>query len=178
MSRVIRGLRWAKECARPACIPIARPRGVKAAGLRYERALARALPGTLPGRWFEFEDAAGHGFCQTDLLLGWEGHACVLECKYTWTREGHQQLEELYLPVVQAALSRPVLGLQVCRRLVPELTREGVQVVSSLQAGLVGALQGRRCAWHWLAQGQELAPRAGGRAPARPISLESRLVGG
>lgn len=176
MPRRISGLIWAHACARPSCIPVGRPRGVKASGLRYETALQGQIPGSIRGQWFQFCDRNGLGYCQTDLLMGWEGHACVLECKYSWTQEGHDQLEFLYLPVVREAVQRPVLGLQVCRRLVPAVAQAGVQVCSSLEEALHGSASGRRTAWHWLAQGQQLGPSSRSATTRHAVLLDTPLA--
>lgn len=153
MIRQIRGLEFARPARRPAGLPIGRPRGAKLAGLRYERGLAAEMPEARHGQWFEYRDEAGPGVCQTDLLLGRDGRCLVLEVKYTWTIEGHRQLEWLYLPVVSAAIARPTLGVVVCRRLVEGMA--GVKVARSLDEAFEAAAAGKRTAWHWL------GPRSG-----------------
>ncbi len=150
--REISELLWAKPMERPAGIPIGRPRGAKAAGLRYERALVRALPPPkVHGQWFEFEDRRGRGVCQPDILVSRErgGMIAVLEAKYSWTAEGHQQLEKLYLPVVQMALGRSAVGILVTRRLVSEMLK-GIVICSTLEQAVWFAREGRRVVWHWL----------------------------
>jgi len=119
--RVVSGLISARACERPSSIPVGRPRGAKALGVRYEKALARSLPGATHGQWWEFWDANGRGFCQTDLILEVGKVLVVLEVKYTWTPVGHSQLELLYLPVLRKATGREVIGLVVCKKLVPEV---------------------------------------------------------
>lgn len=147
MKRKVQGLRWATLCDRPTCIPVSRPRGAKAAGLRYERMLAKAMPEALRGQWFEFEDQNGRGFCQTDLLLPITfGRVAVLECKYTWTWEGLTELEQLYLPVVREALKKDVIGLMVCKKLTPN----SGQVSGSLGEALQAAAGGKPAVWHWI----------------------------
>jgi hypothetical protein len=91
---------------------------VKALGVKYEKDLRKAL-GTRAraGVWFEFEDRYGLGWCQVDFLVPELG--VVLEAKYTWKAEAHQELSGLYLPVVSAALG-PCKGIVVCRNLLPE----------------------------------------------------------
>jgi hypothetical protein len=162
MTRQIAGLEWARPSKRPAGIPIGRPRGAKLAGIRYERGLASALPAAKHGQWFEFKDAAGPGVCQTDLLLGQSGFCLILEVKYTWTIEGHRQLEQLYLPVVERAIARPCLGIVVCRRLVEGM--RGIEVARSLAEAVEIAAAGRRPAWHWL------GPRSGGASVAPALA--------
>lgn len=148
MSRQIVGLQKAEPCERPKTIPVGRPRGAKAAGLRYERSLAKAMPAAKHGQWFQFQDRAGDGCCQTDLLLGSDGACFVIEAKYTWTLEGHEQLERLYLPVVGMALARPCFGIVVARRLLSQMP--GIVVANSLGQALIFARQGRRVCWHWI----------------------------
>lgn len=150
MARTIRGLKWARTCQRPGGLPQARPRGAKAAGLRYERSLASALPCPAKhGQWFEFEDSAGRGICQPDLLVNWQGHLLVLEAKYSWCPEGHQQIDGLYLPVVGLALRRPVSGLVVVRRMLGQMP-SWARRASSLDEAASLALAGHRVVWHWL----------------------------
>lgn len=149
MSRVINGLVWAKPCARPRAIPASRPRGAKAAGLRYERALAAALPKAKHGQWFEFEDRNGPGWCQTDLLLELPSGVLVLESKYTWVPEGHQQVEDLYLPVVAKALAKPTFGGVVAKVLTP-----GPYLVArDLQTFTQACVARQRAVLHWIGVG-------------------------
>lgn len=120
--RQIVGLKWAKRlAAKPAGIPQGRARGQKAFGVRYEKALSRALGRYAQhGVWFEYEDLNGPGVCQVDMMIpGSNGVWAVLEAKYTWTLRGHLELEQLYCPVVSAALG-PCKGIVVCRNLLPE----------------------------------------------------------
>lgn len=159
MIRQICQLEWARPCQRPAGIPIGRPRGAKLAGIRYENSLARALPQAKHGQWFEFRDQVGSGYCQPDLLLGEDGICWILEVKYSWTIDGHRQLEGLYLPVVAKAIARPVRGLVVCRRLTEGM--KGITVARSLEEAARLALDGKRVALHWLGASQiEQAKRA------------------
>lgn len=78
-----------------------RPKGAKALGLRFERAVGRALPGALHGQWLKFVDNNGKGFCQPDILFSPRpGVLCVVECKLTDTMEAEGQLKHLYMPLV------------------------------------------------------------------------------
>ena len=123
--RIIEGLKWAHPLsAKPDIIPTSRPRGAKAAGLRFEHALAKALPSALHGQWFEFEDRNGHGYCQTDLIYSLLPlYMVVLEVKYTLVPGAHSKLLNLYLPVVSLALSRPSVGVVAVKNLDPRYRR-------------------------------------------------------
>lgn len=137
---------------------VARPRGVKAQGLRYERALAKALPEAQHGKWFEFEDMAGHGYCQPDLILVRPEWVLVLEAKLSWVAEGHTQIEQLYRPVLEKTFQRKVIGVVVTKVLKPETPRNLVcgnlerAIVRSVERDLSSVL-------HWL-----------GKAPLRTLS--------
>lgn len=104
----------------PEMIPKSKPRGIKALGRRYEMAVSRQLgPDAHRGIWWSYRDANGPGLYQTDFLITGVIWAVILECKHTWTLEGMEQLRN-YMPVVEMALNKRVLGVQVCKHLVPE----------------------------------------------------------
>lgn len=145
--RKIYGLRWARSCLKPTGIPIGRPRGAKASGLRYERALAKVLPSAKHGVWFEFEDLNGLGCCQTDLIFGHEGILWVLEVKYSQTDGAWKQIEDLYIPILKAAFGKPTLGLQVCKNLIPG---QAGRVCPTLSEAMETSKVGRRAVWQWL----------------------------
>ena len=115
---------------RPSCIPLSKPKGAKAAGLRFERALHKSLPSSIHGQWFEFEDQDGFGYCQTDLLIQiprWKGDEyglwVVIEAKYTLVPGAHSKLSSLYIPVVQAAFGVQACGVVVVKNLDPRYRR-------------------------------------------------------
>lgn len=147
MTRVIAGLKWAQLAPKAIHRP-GRAKGAKGQGLRYERLLAKALPGAQHGVWFQYSDMNGLGACQTDLLAVLRTCVVVIEAKYTWVPEGHLQLEALYKPVVERVFGKPMLGIVVCKRLVPGMT--GVHVAPSLTAAINIAQHGGRAVWHWL----------------------------
>jgi hypothetical protein len=140
-------LRWARAIPRPEGIPVGRPRGIKALGIRYEKALAGVLPG-VSGQWFEFEDRNGLGVCQVDFLAKVDQALVVFEAKHTWTEVAHEELETLYLPVVEAGLRKHPLGLVVAKRLVLEMGR--VKTTGNLEEAVGLAALGHRVAWHWI----------------------------
>lgn len=114
-------------------------------GLRYERAIAEALPGWTHGQWFEYEDRKGLGWCQVDLLQSRPHSASLLEVKLSWVPEGQQQLEQ-YQEVVECALGVPfVYGALVCRYLRPATN---APVVDSLLRALPFMVGGKPVVWH------------------------------
>lgn len=156
--RLISGLLWARP-AEKAPFRQGKGRGAKAAGLRYERALARSLPGGWHGHWYEFEDRNGRGFCQPDLVLVWKGRLVVLEAKYTWVAEAHSQIERLYRPVLEMAHGHGVGGVVVCRGLVPGMP-PALPVIRDLPSALALAISSPSCpVLHWLGEAP-LLPRA------------------
>lgn len=149
--RRVEGLVWARLAKEVPWGPRRRrPRGAKALGLNYEDKLARALPAAEHGVWFEFADRHGRGFCQPDLILRSRGAMVVLEAKYTWCPEGYSQVDELYKPVLEKTYGLRVVGIQVCKVLVPELEGE---VTSSLEGAIGTAMAGGLVTLHWLGLG-------------------------
>ncbi len=128
--------------------------GRKGAGIKYERDLAACLPQAQHGQWFRFRDRSGEGLCQPDLLLRTPVGVAILEAKYTWTEQGHQQVDRLYAPVVARALGCRTFGLVVCRVLTPEV--EKIWVRQDLESALAAASAGCRVVFHWL--GVSLGP--------------------
>lgn len=151
MKREVKGLKWAERLrAKPLGIPVGRPRGVKAFGLRYERAIEKELGEAQRGVWFAFEDRNGPGWCQMDFLLAWGGRSLILEAKNTWVEEGHWELERLYLPIAEGAgLPRP-LGVVICKNLV--LGMRGVRVSDNIAEAMKGA-ESARSVLHWIGKG-------------------------
>jgi hypothetical protein len=137
-SRIIAGLSYAACCLRPANIPKSRPRGARAAGLRYEKALAAAVPGAIAGQWFEFFDANGPGHCQTDLLIVGKRRVVVIEAKLSDVEGGRRQIESLYIPVVRAVWPElKPLGIVAVRHLGRELDES--RVVNTLEEAVRAA---------------------------------------
>lgn len=147
MSRAISGLRYAATCGVPQHAGRAPTRGKKAHGVRYEKSLAKHLGFARHGQWFQFIDANGHGYCQTDLLLEFPQAMVVLEAKYTWTPQGHFQIDRLYKPVVEKAFGRPCFGLVVCKKLCDGMGE--TMVVSRLDEAIHWASR-KRVALHWM----------------------------
>lgn len=153
--RIIRRLQWAEPLkARPASIPASRPRGAKAAGLRYERALAKHLPAGAHGIWFEFKDENGHGYCQTDHLYSFlPDFIAIIEVKYTLVLEAYSKLRELYIPIVSKAMKAPAVGIIVTRNLIPGFENPYLDLPSAAYAASVADYP---TVLHW--RGQPLMP--------------------
>lgn len=136
--RAIAGLQYAALCLRPAHIPRARPRGAKGAGLRYEKALAAAIPRAEHGQWVEFRDMNGPGHCQMDLLIVGAKRVVIIECKLTEVDRGRAQLRELYFPVAEMIWpDKKPLGIVAARH----LSKEGdlTLVESTLKGAILRA---------------------------------------
>jgi hypothetical protein len=101
------------------------------------------------GKWFEFRDRNGPGYCQVDVLLEMPRSVLILEAKYTWVPEGHCQVERLYEPVVAKALGKPARGLVVTKRLVPDMA-PGIAVAGTLLDAAKALASGQRVVLHWL----------------------------
>lgn len=142
-SRRIEGIRRAKALPeKPACIPASRPRGAKAAGLRFERALAKSLKGSMHGQWLEFEDRNGFGYCQVDVLFSMlPRFMVVIECKYTLVPGAHSKLVSLYLPVVEEAFGCPVAGVVVVKNLDPRYRRG--RIYTNIEEAAIAAFESK-----------------------------------
>lgn len=151
MSRRVIGLELAERSVRPAGLPkFNRPRGAKKLGVAFERSLGPKLPpGAKSGLWWRFVDRQGPGICQTDWVIEGARATLVLECKLGQHWEAWDQLEGLYGPVLQLALGKPVVGIQVCKFLRPEFRRPGEQVCHRLEEGIELARAGVRPLLHW-----------------------------
>ena len=158
-SRTVDGMRWARALeARPSCIPpLSKLEGAKGIGIRFERKLHRVLPGSAYGQWFEFEDEAGFGYCQTDLLVSLSpGLIAVLEAKYTLVPGAHAKLAGLYVPVVEKALGCKAVGVVVVKNLDPRFRRG--RIFTDLHGAASDALEsGYPSLIQW--SGQSLLPR-------------------
>lgn len=161
--RQISGLKWAREHAgRPEGIPVGRPRGAKRQGVKYERDLAKAIGSAAwHGKWFEFVDANGHGWCQPDFLMRVGENIVILEAKYTWVPEARGQVLQLYKPVVEATYGLRAVGVTVCKNLVSGMAN--CRVTGDLAEAIRWALtaRGPEVVWQWLA-----GPAFGASAPS------------
>jgi len=151
MHRFVKNVSWADRCGRPAGIPYSRPKGVKAAGVLYEKAVAKALDSVAKhGQWWAFRDANGPGHCQTDILIETPSWIAVVECKLTWREQAESQLNHLYLPVVRMATGKPVIGVVICKNLTRYSPTPHGDLQTALKAGLRGGVLGLV---HWIGAG-------------------------
>lgn len=177
--RLIEGLRWASPCAKPDFASRSRPRGTKAQGLAYERALGRALSGrAVSGLWFAFADRHGAGWCSPDLVLQTPWGVLILEAKLTDCADGYQQIRHLYRPVVEKATGQYTFGLVVVKRLDRECY---APVCDNLEDAIRYNLRtGCMATLHWLGRSSAplvvpfpLSPLIAGLAPFPQTSLVS-----
>lgn len=103
-----------------------RGNGAQRAGLRYERKvldlLCELFPETKKSPWFEFNDphTSCPRWCQPDAMLKTEDGLILFEVKIRFTSDAWFQLEQLYRPVVERALLRPVNAtVVICRTFDP-----------------------------------------------------------
>jgi len=95
--------------------------------MSYERVVGRGLeslvrPGDslLVGPWFKYEDASGLGWCQPDFILVRGGRALVIEAKLKFRHGVFEELTQLYIPVVSAAIApKDVLAALVVKNVSP-----------------------------------------------------------
>jgi hypothetical protein len=133
--RIALGLKAAGRATR--AFPKPRPSNVAARnGLTYERRVGRELERHIAfGRferiehnpWFTFHDTFGTANCSPDFLLHVDGAIIVVEVKLTWVEVALAKLDDLYMPVIHAALGLPVCPLVICRNVTglspaPQLT--------------------------------------------------------
>lgn len=164
LHRRINRLHWAHPLeGRPASIPNSRPRGAKAAGLRYERALAKHLPEATHGQWFEFSDGNGHGYCQTDLLMPFLPHfIAIIEIKYTLVPNAFSKMLDLYIPVVSKAMGCPVAGIIAVKNLEYAYCEDNFVFAELPGAANASYRQQYPTILHW--RGQNLMPASQRRA--------------
>ncbi len=155
--RVVCNVQWARECARPACIPQTkrRPRGSKGFGLSYEQRFAenilRSLPGAKHGQWYEYKADGQTGYCQPDVVVPLSGAVLVLECKLKNVEQAEGQLVQLYLPLLRSCYARPVWGIVVARSL--SALPRGSLVARNLLEALQMAKNDVVPVLHWLGRG-------------------------
>lgn len=147
--RRIEGLMWVHQRANPWLK--SRLRGSRAAGIRFQKAVAKAIPGARADQWFEFCDRHGLGYCSPDVILPTRDPIFVLECKLTATDAADAQLRDLYLPILAHFTGREARGIVVVRHLRPQVDVSRVR--ADLRTCLREATEAYFPILHWLGRG-------------------------
>lgn len=154
--RRISGLLWARPCPRPRTIPKTRATGTRAAGLAYERRLAKAIcaehPLAFSSQWYEYEDAAGPGFCQPDIVIPGKDFVTVIEVKLSAQESAWLQARALYKPILEMVYRKPCICIVATKFLRRE--RAGDIVAASLADAVASAhVLNIQPLWHWIGRG-------------------------
>lgn len=114
---VLQGLKWAKWADAPSFSDKPAPKGAMAAGIRYEKRIARKLLDiygddckVTHGPWIQFEDKTGVHFAQPDVLIEPADVSLpliVVEIKLSHRPFAERKLRRLYGPLVRRALDLP-----------------------------------------------------------------------
>lgn len=154
--RRISGLLWARPCARPKSIPKTRATGTRAAGLAYERKLAKAILSDFPlafhGQWYEFEDSAGRGFCQPDIVIPCDAFVVCVEVKLSAQDSAWLQARGLYKPILEMVYRKPCVCIVATKFL-----RAG-RAADCIEERLADAITTAHVLnvqplWHWIGRG-------------------------
>jgi hypothetical protein len=113
-------------------------------GLRYENRVAKQLERLrVEGRfkvlehnpWFTFSDQFGTANCSPDFLLHAEdGKIVVVEVKLTWVEVAVHKLNDLYCPVISAALDALCFPLVIVRSTTPKAPPAALTLSSALKS--------------------------------------------
>lgn len=115
-SRIVHNLQRAEFAKQPPSFRAIVRRGTRRQGIKYEEAVALALPAASRGVWFKYWDDNGPGYCQPDFILPhYTGRVLILEVKRTDCTGARRQLEHLYKPVVEHVYKLPACGIVVAK---------------------------------------------------------------
>lgn len=135
--RKVHGLLWAEQCSNPlrSC-PKSKMSASQRAGLRYEDAIKKCLPGAQGDLWFRYCDSNGEGYCAPDIVLELRPNfSLILECKLTDKLVGQTQISQLYIPVLSKVWpQKKFLGFVVAKNLSP---RSNVELLARTLAEAV-----------------------------------------
>ncbi len=100
------------------------------AGIKYERQfadymIARYGDDAMYGKWIEYTDERGKGWCQPDLILKHPDGIIICECKLSYRPFAAQaKLSTMYAPCLKLIFTNgSVHTVQVCRNLKPAAKR-------------------------------------------------------
>lgn len=114
----------AEFVARPAFVEGQRYRGVRRAGITFERKVGGVLEKlfgymVIPGAWIAYRDLLnGDRTCSPDYLIVdvIRGVITIVECKLTHTHHAWLQLNDVYYPVIEHLFPGfDVRGVEVCK---------------------------------------------------------------
>ncbi len=122
-----------------------RLRGSRAKGKTYERKFGRFLPGAsgcevFSGQWIHFRDKNGTGYAQPDYFITLPNRIQLFECKLGQDPSAWPQMRQLYAPLLEAALGKPVDCILVCYH----LRNDDGGIIREYREVRDGAT------WHWL----------------------------
>ena len=92
-------------------------KGAAKAGIAYERKIGRFLKRRFKkakvtsGQWAVWN---GDWYC-IDHIVDFEKCAWVVECKLNWKPSAEQKLRNVYGPIVEDVLEKPVVLVQMCK---------------------------------------------------------------
>lgn len=132
---------------RPRFIPKARPRGLKAVGIAYERKvgvlLRKIFRSVESGRWFEFVDCGQTRCCQVDHFVNLPNQVLLIECKLSEKDHAWEQMRNLYAPILMSLYGKPVTRVQATK-----ILRSGKRPILDLREALLWP--GGEFLWHFL----------------------------
>ena len=104
-------------------------KGSRAKGLTFERQIGRKVKRrveqtVLLNPWVSFRDENGRGWAQPDIVIEFENHIVLIECKLTQTIKAWDQLCFLYTPLLEFIYKKPILRVQVCKRIKYKIKHE------------------------------------------------------
>lgn len=114
----------AEFVARPAFVKNQRHRGVKRAGITFEKKVGDVLENAfglqvVHGAWIKYVDGVyGERCCSPDYLVidVWKGLVTIVECKLSHTKDAWIQINDVYTPVVRKLFPNfEVRGIEVCK---------------------------------------------------------------
>ena len=144
---------YAAPALRPQWLRPGRPRGSRAAGLAYERALGRVIPRAVHGQWFQYIEDGEPKWCQTDFHVVGAKSVVIFEAKLANYAEAFAKLKDLYLPVGRLAWPERRVGGVIVLKSVANVP-EGVAIFENLRDAIDNLRpNGEPTLLHWLGKG-------------------------
>lgn len=70
-------------------------------------------------QWLLFQDRLGTGYCEPEAFIEFPTRVLLVEAKLTGGPAGRSQMLDLYVPLLEALLHKPVFSLLICKWLTP-----------------------------------------------------------